>query len=48
MPRVDRVQTDDPLQTALVNMGRAAMEAAETFTVQEWAARLATKAPPRD
>ena len=48
MPQVRKVYTDNPLPVALSNMGRAATQAADTFTVQEWAARLATKAPPRD
>lgn len=29
-------------------MGKTALAAADTFTLREWAARLATRAPPRD
>ena len=47
-PRIARHYTSDPVPVAIENMGRAAREAARTFTMQEWAARLATKAPPRD
>lgn len=32
----------------LATMGRTAKEAASTWTFREWAARLATRAPPRD
>ncbi len=46
--RVSTIHTDDPLGVALVNMGRAARDASRSFTLQEWASRLAAKAPPRD
>lgn len=48
MPQVSHIQTDDPLGVALRNMGRAARQAGHTFTIQEWANRLATRAGPRD
>ena len=48
MPQVNHIRTDDPLGVALQNMGRAARQAGHTFTVQEWANRLATLAGPRD
>ena len=48
MQPVSHVLTDDPLGVALRNMGRAARQAGGTFTVQEWANRLATRAGPRD
>lgn len=42
------VHTATPGPVTLRVMGRAAREAASTWTFREWAARLATKAPPRD
>ena len=48
MPQVNHVYTDNPLGTALAHMGKAAREASESFTLQEWANRLATLAGPRD
>ena len=48
VPQVSHIQTDDPLGVALRNMGRAARQAGHTFTIQEWANRLAARAGPRD
>lgn len=38
----------DPTAFALATMGRTAMDAAHTWTVQEWAGKLAAQAGPRD
>lgn len=45
------VRLRDPRRVApftLAQMGRTAREASSTWTFREWAARLATRAPPRD
>lgn len=42
-PPISRVQTNDPIGVTLGAMGRAAREAAQTWTVREWAARAAAK-----
>lgn len=42
------VQTTRPAEFTLRQMGATATAAADTMTVREWAARLATRAPPRD
>ncbi len=42
------VQTDRPAPLTLATMGRVATDASDTWTFREWAARLATKAEPRD
>jgi len=47
-PPIARVLTEDPVGATLRAMGRAAQQAGETWTVREWAARLATKAKPHD
>ncbi len=45
---IQTIDTTDPTRTALVAMGRAAKDAAETWTMREWAGRLAAQAGPRD
>jgi hypothetical protein len=47
-PRIVKIQTFHPVPAAIAQMGKAAREAADTFTMQEWAARLAARAGPRD
>lgn len=47
-PNVQTVETSDPNGVALVAMGQAAREAADTYTMREWASRLATLARPKD
>lgn len=47
-PFVQTVQTSNPNGVALVAMGRAALDAAKTWTMREWASRLAALAGPRD
>jgi hypothetical protein len=47
-PRILRLKTDSPAAHTLAIMGKNATEAARTWTMREWAARLATKAGPRD
>src|SRR5574342_984764 len=37
-----------PAPVTLAQMGRTAKAASDTWTFRKWAARLATKAPPRD
>lgn len=45
---VERVRTGDPNGLTLRRMGETAKATADTFTVREWMARIATKAPPKD
>ncbi len=47
-PPISTVHTGDPVGATLRAMGNAARQASETWTVREWAARLATKAKPHD
>lgn len=48
LPQHVVVETDRPAPLTLATMGRVAKEASDTWTFREWAARLATKAKPRD
>lgn len=45
---VQRVRTRDPNGVALATMGRVARDTANTWTMKEWASRLAAQAGPRD
>lgn len=47
-PRIIRLHTSNPALATLRVMGKNANDAARTWTLREWTARLATKAPPRD
>lgn len=47
-PQRITIDTQDPEGVAIRTMANAANQSADTFTMREWAARLATKAPPRD
>lgn len=47
-PRILRLQTSTPAVSTLRIMGANAQQAARTWTMREWAARLATQAGPRD
>jgi len=42
------VRTTAPAPFTLATMGRTATAASDTWTFRQWAARLATRAPPRD
>lgn len=46
--RVQETWTKDPTRFALREMGRAAIDASDTYALREWAAKLATKAGHRD
>lgn len=46
--RLTRVPTDRPNAVALRAMSKAARDAARTWTMQQWAGRLAARAGPRD
>lgn len=46
--QLERINTSDPQAVALEAMARAAHEAADTYTLREWAGRLAARAGPRD
>lgn len=47
-PAITTVRTRDPNGVAIATMGNTARRAADTWTIREWASRLATRAPPRD
>lgn len=47
-PAIIHVRTRDPNGVAIATMGNTARRAADTWTIREWASRLATRAPPRD
>lgn len=47
-PRIIRLKTSRPAEATLAVMGKNARASANTWTMREWAARLATKAKPRD
>ncbi len=47
-PQITTVATWNPNATALATMGSAARRTADSWTMREWASRLATLAPPRD
>ncbi len=42
------IRTSNPEATAIQQMGKAAREASDTFTLREWAGLLAARAGPRD
>jgi hypothetical protein len=46
--RVETVHTWTPAPVTLAQMGQTATAAADTYTLREWAARLATRAKPKD
>lgn len=46
--QVSTIETDNPASVTLAAMGRCARAAADTWTMRQWAARLATKAGPKD
>jgi hypothetical protein len=46
--KVQTIETSTPATTTLARMGRTAQAAADTFTLRQWAARLATRAGPKD
>lgn len=45
---VETVHTPTPAPVTLAVMGRTARETADTWTMRQWAARLATRARPKD
>lgn len=46
--KLTHVHTMDPVRVALQTIGTGARNAANTWTLQEWASRLAARAGPRD